>query len=123
MLEIRNPAIRKGRASQNVGVWQPSNRSASSFSVVAVEQGETMSTLSQDRERSRHWTVAIVAANIALAAIAPVTSAAPVTDPSDQERTLDTFFEIVVAKEVATLEDAFEDLRFALRLERNCEEQ
>jgi hypothetical protein len=50
-------------------------------------------------------------------------SAAPVTDPSDQERTLDTFFEIVVAKEVATLEDAFEDLRFALRLERNCEEQ
>ncbi len=39
-----------------------------------------MSTLSQDRERNRHWTVAIVAANIALAAIAPVTSAAPVTD-------------------------------------------
>ena len=33
-----------------------------------------------DRERSRNWTVAIVAANIVLAAIAPTTMAAAVTD-------------------------------------------
>ena len=50
-------------------------------------------------------------------------AAAPVTDPTDAERTLDTFYEIVVSKEAASLEDAIEDLRFALRLERNCEEQ
>ena len=39
-----------------------------------------MSTPFQDRERSRHWTVAIVAANIALVATAPATMAAAVTD-------------------------------------------
>ena len=46
---------------------------------------------------------------------------ATVQNPSDAERTLDTFYEVVVAKNAATLEDAFEDLRFALRLERSCE--
>src|ERR1700722_6636827 len=39
-----------------------------------------MSTPFQDRERSRYWTIAIVAANIALAAIAPTAMAAAVTD-------------------------------------------
>jgi hypothetical protein len=47
----------------------------------------------------------------------------PVVDPSDGERTLDTFFEVVVAKDAATLELAVDGLRVALSLERNCEAQ
>ena len=45
----------------------------------------------------------------------------PVVDPSDGERTLDTFFEVVVAKDAETLDLAMESLHFALSLERNCE--
>jgi hypothetical protein len=45
----------------------------------------------------------------------------PVTDPQDAERTLDTFFEVVLAKEASTLEQAVEELRFALSLERSAE--
>jgi hypothetical protein len=50
------------------------------------------------------------------------TSVAPVVDPSDAERTLDTFFEIVVTKEAQTIEAALEEVRFALSLERTCGE-
>jgi hypothetical protein len=48
-------------------------------------------------------------------------SASPVVDPSDAERTLDTFFDVVLAKEAETLDLAVESLHFALSLERNCE--
>ncbi|HEY2511527.1 MAG TPA: hypothetical protein VGI39_11750 [Polyangiaceae bacterium] len=50
-------------------------------------------------------------------------AASPVVDPSDAERTLDTFFEIVLAKDAESLEIAVDGLRFALSLERNCETQ
>jgi hypothetical protein len=49
------------------------------------------------------------------------TTVAPVADPSDAERTLDTFFEVVCAKDAASLETAVDELRFALSLERTCE--
>ena len=42
----------------------------------------------------------------------------PVTDPADPERTLDTFYEVFLAHEVATLEDAVPVLKFALGLEK-----
>jgi len=48
-------------------------------------------------------------------------TASPVVDPSDAEHTLDTFFDVVLAKEAATLDLAMESLHFALSLERNCE--
>jgi hypothetical protein len=41
-----------------------------------------------------------------------------VTDPADPERTLDTFYEVFLAHEVATLEDAVPVLKFALGLEK-----
>jgi hypothetical protein len=50
-------------------------------------------------------------------------AASPVVDPSDAERTLDTFFEVVVALEAATLERAVDGVKVALSLERNCETQ
>ncbi len=50
-------------------------------------------------------------------------TASPVVDPSDAEHTLDTFFEVVLAKQAATLDLAMESLHFALSLERNCEAQ
>ena len=50
-------------------------------------------------------------------------SSSPVVDPSDAEHTLDTFFEVVLAKEAETLDLAVESLHFALSLERNCEAQ
>jgi hypothetical protein len=48
-------------------------------------------------------------------------AAAAVTDPSDRERTLDTFFEVTVAKETPSLEDAIRELNTALSFERNAE--
>jgi hypothetical protein len=41
-----------------------------------------------------------------------------VMDPADPERTLDTFYEVFLAHEVATLEDAVPVLKFALSLEK-----
>jgi hypothetical protein len=41
-----------------------------------------------------------------------------VKDPADPERTLDTFYEVFLAHEVATLEDAVPVLKFALGLEK-----
>jgi hypothetical protein len=41
-----------------------------------------------------------------------------VKDPADPERTLDTFYEVSLSREVATLEDAVPILRFALSLEK-----
>jgi hypothetical protein len=44
-----------------------------------------------------------------------------VTDPSDSQHTLDTFFEVVLTKEADSLESAVDGLRFALSLERMAE--
>jgi hypothetical protein len=45
----------------------------------------------------------------------------PVLDPTDAERTLDTFFEIVLAKDAGSLELAIEELKFALSLDRTAD--
>jgi hypothetical protein len=46
---------------------------------------------------------------------------AKVPDPSDEERTLDTFYEIVFAKDVeGSLENAFPALKFAMSLEKTA---
>jgi len=41
-----------------------------------------------------------------------------VKDPADPDRTLDTFYEVFLAHEVATLEDAVPVVKFALSLEK-----
>lgn len=41
-----------------------------------------------------------------------------VKDPADPEKTLDTFYEVFLAQEVATVEDAVPVLKFALALEK-----
>lgn len=41
-----------------------------------------------------------------------------IKDPTDPERTLDTFYEVFLAHEVATLEDAVPVVKFALSLEK-----
>ncbi len=43
-----------------------------------------------------------------------------VTDPGDSERTLDTFYELSVAKTLGNLDDAFDAIRFALGLEKRA---
>jgi hypothetical protein len=43
-----------------------------------------------------------------------------VTDPGDASRTLDTFYEIVFAKEAGTLDVAVTGLKFALGLEKRA---
>ncbi len=43
---------------------------------------------------------------------------APVIDPGDASRTLDTFYEITLSKEADSLESALEGLRFAMTLEK-----
>jgi hypothetical protein len=43
---------------------------------------------------------------------------APVVDPGDPSRTLDTFYEITLAKEADGLELAIDELRFAMTLEK-----
>jgi len=43
---------------------------------------------------------------------------APVVDPGDPNRTLDTFYEITLAKEADGLELAIDELRFAMTLEK-----
>jgi hypothetical protein len=48
-------------------------------------------------------------------------AASAVTDPSDSEHTLDTFFEVVLTKDADSLESAVDGLRFALSLERMAE--
>ncbi len=49
------------------------------------------------------------------------TGIAPVIDPADATRTLDTFYEVVFAKEAAALEAAVETLRLALRVAKTAE--
>ena len=46
-----------------------------------------------------------------------------VKDPADPDRTLDTFYEVFLAREVATLEDAVAVLKFALGLEKAVAQQ
>ncbi len=41
-----------------------------------------------------------------------------VKDPADPERTLDTFYEVSLAREVASVEDALPIVKFALSLEK-----
>jgi hypothetical protein len=43
---------------------------------------------------------------------------APVTDPADAGRTLDTFYEITLAKEADAMEKALEEVRFAMGLDK-----
>jgi hypothetical protein len=50
-------------------------------------------------------------------------SVVPVVDPSDSQRTLDTFYEIVLAKDAKGLEVALEGVRFAMTLERMVSEK
>lgn len=46
------------------------------------------------------------------------TAVTAVTDPADATRTLDTFYEVKLAHDVATVEDAVPILRFVLGLEK-----
>jgi len=46
------------------------------------------------------------------------TAVTPVTDPADPDRTLDTFYEVSLACEAASIDDAVPILRFALSLEK-----
>jgi hypothetical protein len=43
---------------------------------------------------------------------------APVTDPGDPTRTLDTFYEITLAKDAADIESALENVQLAMGLEK-----
>jgi hypothetical protein len=45
---------------------------------------------------------------------------APVRDPADAERTLDTFYEITYSREEPELQSALEGLRYALKLEKSA---
>lgn len=62
--------------------------------------------------------LAVPAVEVGFAEVA--TSVTPVTDPSDGARTLDTFYEITYAKPAPALDEAFAELKFALRLEKRC---
>lgn len=42
----------------------------------------------------------------------------PVRDPADPNRTLDTFYEVLLAKNVGSVEAATDELKFALSLEK-----
>jgi hypothetical protein len=48
------------------------------------------------------------------------TSVIRIPDPGDEARTLDTFYEIVYAKDAETLDSAFDELKFALGLEKRA---
>ncbi len=48
------------------------------------------------------------------------TAVTPVLDPSDVGHTLDTFYETTYGKLAPALEDALDQLKFALRLEKRC---
>jgi hypothetical protein len=48
------------------------------------------------------------------------TAVTKVTDPGDNERTLDTFYEITYAKQAPKLDDALVELKFALGLEKRA---
>jgi hypothetical protein len=67
-------------------------------------------------ERVRRLAVPALAVGFAEVAAAVT----PVTDPSDEGRTLDTFYEITYAKRALALDDALAELKFALRLEKRC---
>jgi hypothetical protein len=48
------------------------------------------------------------------------TAVTPMTDPGDTTRTLDTFYEITYAKDATALDSAFDELKFALALEKRA---
>jgi hypothetical protein len=48
------------------------------------------------------------------------TAVAPVTDPGDSGRTLDTFYEITYSKPAPALEQALSELKLALSLEKRA---
>lgn len=45
----------------------------------------------------------------------------PVLDPTDAERTLDVFFEVLYEKSVPSLEEAIEEVKLVFSLERSAE--
>lgn len=51
------------------------------------------------------------------------TSVSEVKDPADPSRTLDTFYEVSLAREVATVDEAVPVLKFALSLEKAVSSQ
>ena len=44
----------------------------------------------------------------------------PIRDPGDRTRTLDTWYEVAFAKGVSSLEELFEELRYAMKLEKTA---
>lgn len=44
----------------------------------------------------------------------------PVPDPSDRARILDTWYEVTFQKHVATVDELFQELRFALEIEKTA---
>ncbi len=48
------------------------------------------------------------------------TQATPMRDPADQAHVLDTFYEVIFTREVETLEEACELIRFILALEKSA---
>ncbi len=65
-------------------------------------------------ERVRKLAEPAIAAGFAEVA----TNVSAVKDPADATRTLDTFYELSLAREVASLDDALPVLKFALSLEK-----
>ncbi len=48
------------------------------------------------------------------------TQIAPMHDPADPGRTLDTFYEVIYTREVPTIDEACDEARFALTLEKSA---
>jgi hypothetical protein len=81
--------------------------------VVGVRRGE----FPQDDDAELFQRVRSLAQPAVLQGFVELSSAvAPMHDPADSARTLDTVFEVTLAKELPRLEDASNDLRLALTL-------
>lgn len=95
-------------------------RSGSPLEVRIVMRAQRSDFPSEDEgtlfDRVRHLAEAARAEGFAEVS----TAATKMTDPSDAEHTLDTFYEVVFAKQVDDLDGAFVGLRFALGLEKTA---
>ena len=63
---------------------------------------------------------AIAAAALSHGFIEVEATASKVTDPGDAERTLDTFYEILYAKDAASIDDALGTIKFAMSIEKRA---
>jgi len=100
---------------------RPSASSPTALQIRAI-MGIRKAAYPSDDEAALYERIRVLAAPLVSEGFTEVsTGVAPVIDPADATRTLDTFYEVVFAKDEASLEAAADALRLTLKVAKTAE--